>query len=832
MTGFSAGTAARRRHVAGSDAVIDGFAINGIDYVEVIHSAAPSPDLRQRLLDVVFLKPDGVDALGPGNFEIAGGTRIAGIRVTAVSQTDPRSLRLTLSQAGDFSTYTLSVRQGPEAGDPPSHFDRWLASVAFGFKVECDTDFDCAEGDPPVPARPPAPPLDYLTRDWDGFRRLMLDRMSQTAPGLDERNPADLGVTLVETLADAADRVSWFQDATMTEAYWTRARFRQSVARHARLLGYRLSEGRNARTVVALDVDQARTPLNRPALARGTRFLTAALDPGRPWPAILPRDPEPVEDLIARGSVVFETMEDLPDLIPARNAMSFHDWGEPDACLPVGATRAWLRGPPADLHLRKGMLLVLEERIPAGGTPDDPPDPMHRQVVRLSDDPRPARDPVFDLDLTEIDWHPEDALRFALTLERPGGAPGAVARGNVVAADEGRRLDFGRPPGAAGEDAFAIATGAGILPDDGPGTAMRVRIDAARIVHAVPHDPATAAAAPATALLAQAGTPVADLTLSGAGETWTAQPDLLGSDRFAPHVAVESGAGLGIHARFGDGVLGRAPAAGTQFTARYREGGGTRGNVGADAIAHIVTDEGQRIAGVTNPLPASGGAEPEPVAAARVRAPQGFRTARRAVTPDDYATAARGYPGVQRAYARREWMGSWHVTTLAIDRIGGADVTRDFAGGLRAYLEARRLAGHDLRIVAPIFVPLDIALYVCVAPDAVSADVARALADLFSDRMLAGGQQGLFHPDRLEFGGDVLLSRLIAAAMSVRGVAWTGLADGSGATVGRFGRLDQPGIDFGDSGILPIAAGEIARLDNDPNAPEWGRMRFVIEGGR
>ena len=67
-------------------------------------------------------------------------------------------------------------------------------------------------------------------------------------PNWAERNPADLGVTMVEVLADAADKASWFQDAIGTEAFFEKVRFRQSLVRHARLLGYRPGEGQNART--------------------------------------------------------------------------------------------------------------------------------------------------------------------------------------------------------------------------------------------------------------------------------------------------------------------------------------------------------------------------------------------------------------------------------------------------------------------------------------------------------------------------------------------------------------------------------------------------------
>ena len=78
----------------------------------------------------------------------------------------------------------------------------------------------------------------------------------------------------------------------------------------------------------------------------------------------------------------------------------------------------------------------------------------------------------------------------------------------------------------------------------------------------------------------------------------------------------------------------------------------------------------------------------------------------------------------------------------------------------------------------------------------------------------------------------MLLSPIIAAAMAVDGVRWVGMQIDGIAETGRFRRLDDQSIDYADTGLLPIGRREVARLDNDPNAPERGRLRFVMEGGR
>lgn len=829
------GSSLRRQRVLASDVDMGGgLALNGIDYLEVLDSEAP-PKLAQKLLDLTFLKPDGVAALTKENFAISGGVRIRGLTVlTATLQPGGLTIRLGLDQAGDFSTYTLSLRQGPLNPAPPAHIDPQLASLTFSFKAECPSPFDCAEEDAPVPARPSGPSTDYLTRDWAGFRQLMLDRMSATLPGWTERNPADLGVTLVELFADAADRVSWFQDAVGTEAFFETARFRQSLVRHARLLGYRPDEGQNARAAVVVTAAFDRN--GAPAvIPRHTRFLTRPEAAGVVRGPVLPRDPDSFEDMVRRGSVVFEAMEPLRSLRIAHTAMPLHDWGDEDCCLEPGATSAFLVADPAALDLHKGDLLVLEERIPFGGSSADPPDPTHRQLVRLREDPSAANDPVFQLKLTEIHWFAEDALRFPLPLGSIGSRPRAVARGNVLLVDEGRSLDHGFSGPAAYEDqiALSVASGSGLLPDDGPGQTLRYRLDAGDVVRAIPFAPAEARRGSARSALEPVGNPVAQVSLDGDGETWTTVPDLLASERFAPHVVVEPGMAPGsAYVRFGDGVLGRRPSDQAGFRACIRHGGGPRGNIGAGAIAHVVSGDAAGIAAVDNPIPAVGGRLPESRTAIHVAAPQSFRVPRRAVTVSDYCTVAGRHPAVAHAYGRRRWTGSWHTITLAIDLVGGGDLDAALETDLRGFLEDHRLAGHDLEFTAPLFVPLDIVFYVCAKPDAFAADVHRDLLALFSNRDLVDGTRGLFHPDNLEFGEDVVLSPLIARAMRVDGVAWIGTSNENNVPVGRFSRMDQPGIDYAAAAVLPIAVGEIARLDNDPSRQENGRIQFLIEGGR
>jgi predicted phage baseplate assembly protein len=230
-------------------------------------------------------------------------------------------------------------------------------------------------------------------------------------------------------------------------------------------------------------------------------------------------------------------------------------------------------------------------------------------------------------------------------------------------------------------------------------------------------------------------------------------------------------------------------------------------------------------AGVTarNPMPAQGGTAPQPLEAARLYAPQAFRHQERAVTEADYAAAAERHPEVQKAAATRRWTGSWHTMFVTVDRRGGKDVDDAFEARLRAHLDRFRMAGYDLEIDGPHWVPLELAFQVCVAPGYVRADVEEALREVLSDRDLPDGRRGAFHPDNFTFGQTVYLAPLVAVAMAVPGV--------QRAQPIRFNRWREDDVGELAAGRITVGALEIARLDDDPSQPELGQLRFEMDGG-
>ncbi|KAF5409210.1 MAG: hypothetical protein Udaeo2_05710 [Candidatus Udaeobacter sp.] len=812
---------------------VRGTALNGIDYLEVVdHDAATDAD-RQRFLRVHFVNDITLASLGPDNVTISGGERIRPIVIldaTIGTGDDADVLTVEVEEPGDYSIYTLSLVRGTNDPLPPNDIDPRLAWIEFSFKVECPSDFDCAPKHICPPERRPQPEINYLAKDYASFRKLILDRMALLLPDWRERNPADLGITLVELLAYAGDHLSYQQDAIATEAYIGSARKRVSFRRHARLVDYFVHDGTNARVWLQLTAgaDAVVAPAGLQIFSRLDRL-----------PARIPPASAELDNALRQHPTVFETRHEIT-LYATHNKMPFYTWGDRECCLPRGATHATLLGHFP--NLAAGAVLIFEEqRGPLTGEEEDA-DRTRRWALRLTsvrafdETNQPLTDPLTNAQVTSIEWMPEDALPFPFCLsgftDEEHGAQFrddlSIVRGNIVLADHGLTI--------AGESLGTVPDPLFVLPPDlGADRCHRPppRFARPRFRPALQRKPLTQSSAYDATLPAGASLLVKpdgvlpwirlDSVLGAdPPEPWHPQRDLLGSAADATEFVVEIENDGVTSLRFGDDEYGRLPEPGTIFEATYRVGNGTAGNIGAETLAHIVTNEA--ISTVRNPLPATGGIDPETMDQIRRDAPQAFRTQKRAVTEEDYAHTAELDRSIQRAAATFRWTGSWHTVFLTVDRFDGLPLTNDFETQLRAEIEPYRMAGHDLEIDSPRYVPLEIEMFVCVKPDYFRSDVGAALLEIFSSRTLADRRKGLFQPDFFTFGQTVYLSPLYAAAQAVDGVASVQIA-----TFQRQGLPETSGL---TNGFLLMNRLEIARLDNDPNFVERGIFKLELGGGR
>ena len=465
----------------------------GLDYVEVSDN--------QLTLTVYFLGK-APEKIGRANLRLTGGRRIRDVQIVDVQvhrQPDPTLddyLELRVDKPGDFSTYTLSVLQvddhGRPTGQPLEGFDPRYDEVNFTFKAGCPSDFDCKTQTVCPPPVRPEPEINYLAKDYQSFRQLILDRLALTLPDWQETHIPDLGITLVELLAYVGDYLSYYQDAVATEAYLNTARERLSVRRHARLVDYAMHDGCNARAWVTVwlaptDLDQDLDPAQ-------VYFVTTF--PGAPDDRVLTLDD--LKGVLPSDYEIFEPLwtgrPGKISLYAAHSEIDFYTWGDCQCCLAPGATAATLvdrwvpepqtgqgdkknqgeqgdqektpspdtvaaplpaGGDPPGMsralkNLQAGDVLIFEEVLgPVTGNPADA-DPTHRQAVRLTR-VTPTLDPLYTTGeaklpqpVVEIEWDPEDALTFPLCLSSKAPPPDctclqnvSVARGNVILVDHG-----------------------------------------------------------------------------------------------------------------------------------------------------------------------------------------------------------------------------------------------------------------------------------------------------------------------------------------------------------------------------------------------------------
>ncbi|OLB77372.1 MAG: hypothetical protein AUI14_16285 [Actinobacteria bacterium 13_2_20CM_2_71_6] len=310
--------------------------------------------------------------------------------------------------------------------------------------------------------------------------------------------------------------------------------------------------------------------------------------------------------------------------------------------------------------------------------------------------------------------------------------------------------------------------------------------------------------------------------------TWLPRRDLLATGPRDRDFVGEVGDDGRLVLRFGTPPHGVPPPSGGTLAAYYRIGNGTAGNVGAEAVNHLVLcgdTSADGVTGVRNPLPATGGTDPEPLNVVRQMAPLALhRTRLRAVTAADYADLAGQVPGVQRAAAQLRWTGTGTEVHVAVDPLGQGVATGMLLATVAHTLAAYRRIGHEVVVGPAQLVPLDVEVHALVDAGYDRGHVVTALRAALGAGRLPDGRLGFFHPGALTFGEPVRVSRLVAVAVAVPGVL--------SAQVTRLRRLFRPEDGELAAGLLRLGPLEIAECDNVADQPEHGRLSIIAEGGR
>ena len=233
---------------------------------------------------------------------------------------------------------------------------------------------------------------------------------------------------------------------------------------------------------------------------------------------------------------------------------------------------------------------------------------------------------------------------------------------------------------------------------------------------------------------------------------------------------------------FGDGVNGaRLPSGTGNIVAGYRYGSGA-----ASPPAGLLTTINQpqlNLASIQNPVPVSGGADPQSPDDVRTAAPASVTTFGRAISASDYEEIARQTPGVSRATTYRTFdeAGQRALVTVYVGdgQAAVAAAARAFAG-----------AGDPNRQVLPVAaspIKLSLSCRLMVAAGQQGDTVVTA-----ATAAVSASPDGLFSPGRMGIGQRLYRSA-IAAALMVPGVTAVHELEVTGAEHA-LGEVLDPGV--------------------------------------
>lgn len=622
--------------------------------------------------------------------------------------------------------------------------------------------------------------LDYATRDYDGFRQLLLSVIDRKDTEWTERAAADLGVMVVELLAYELDRLAYAGDRVAEEGFLTTARRRESARRHAALADHILDRGNATRGLQWFEL------AGRRALPLPERTLVAT-----------PEDPR---DRSA-SRVYAETLE-------AAQLHGDRNWFRLMRSAPAGTKVLRLATDRAQdlraLGLAAGMRLLV-------GRPLDVD--LREAGQRLSPSDRPFQFANGEeVRIARVMPHGVE-LEHPLRKQWPAGDDGACVLGNVVEVRRGITSKWtliGRGGAAVGEVAseqflrwrMELVRRLRAEVEDGR-AAWRARpslqalwTEAHRAVTRFRRDlrdgrlgvdkldeqlhqaasnfrsmlvaidqdvPAELADLERVAWPGQtidlpvpapnSDVPMADqpvlwmdpdgtarsetlavaVGIAGAWTRWTEQPDLLRSGPDAQHYVVEIDGNSRITLRFGDGTTGAMLPAGCQVMARWVTGDEGGDDIHAGALTCGQADHlPDGILATSNPLPTAGGRAPEALDGIAARVQLGLESPAVPVTADDYRDIL-GVTAPRQIRERGMEQICGRIAESAVTVAHGAvDIVIRPASGVgagelleatRRWLERNRLVGTTLSVRLARALAIDIGVVVDVHPDVSAADL-------------------------------------------------------------------------------------------------------------
>jgi hypothetical protein len=668
-----------------------------------------------------------------------------------------------------------------------------------------------------------APDVDYLTRDYEGFRQLLLSLIERADTRWTERSAADLGVTLVEILAQQLDLLAYAGDRVAEEGFLGTARRRESARRHAKLGDYDLDRGNATRgyqhfrlrddrrgdqalllragarvgqqlapgqdpalRLVAettedalLDARRNEFALARSAAAGATALHLAAADGSRPGLRSLGLRPGLCLCVLDRERGEIATLRGVRGAVAELAAPLKRTY----LAGPDGATRVLGNLVP----IRRGETLPwqlvgrggasLAGSPPAGGAGPNEAERSAGAFLALRLDP--MRRLRAEVEAAREAWGHDDSLadrwrlanatvaRVARQLREGGGAALGAEQARGLDADLGRAAELLRD----------VLRAAGRTVPEALRPTRRAPLRGQEIeLRNVPlRRPTGEPRAPLPPLCLDGATTLeVRVGVAGWWQPWDEVEDFLRSGPDDRHYVAQTDAEGHVTLRFGDGEHGALLPPDARVMVRRVTGPLEVGDLGARAL-DVLLDDGDPEAPLDrdafdaveptfNPLPTQGGRPPEGLADLPDRLRR--RLARRVVpvTASDYEQLLRDRADIAEAKASVARELSRERVDVVLRPEPGADPTR-VLDEVRALLRRDRLAGTDVWVRLPEPLYASLAVLVEVHPEVSPADLRlrlrRQLLEIFEG------------PEGARLGRARTRAEIYAAVEAVPGVVYS-----------------------------------------------------------
>lgn len=217
---------------------------------------------------------------------------------------------------------------------------------------------------------------------------------------------------------------------------------------------------------------------------------------------------------------------------------------------------------------------------------------------------------------------------------------------------------------------------------------------------------------------------------------------------------------------FGDGITGaRLPTRAANVVATYRVGTGVAGNLEAGQL-DVLMSRPLGLSGVRNPLPATGGAEPDALEDVRTNAPKNVKAFERVVSLADFEDFALAFAGVAKAKADWVWNGRRRLVHVTVAGVEGAAPAPETLVNLRNAIAKQRdgRAPFLLASYEPVWFEIGAGVYV--APDHEWATVQPAVE---------AALRAAFAFETRSFVQAVSVSEVVSAIQAVPGVVGVAL---------------------------------------------------------